>query len=90
MSCSAFDQLSEYSDVNPIGPHGLICIKMEQEVPHKFSFNCELIVTAAVVLQLSTPGVTEAIIHVEDRVNEGLKHFCFVYVAFSKVAVITK
>lgn len=58
-------QLSEYPGMNSIGPHGLVCIQLEQQVPHKFGVGWEFIVPAVTVLQLRASGVPEPIIGVE-------------------------
>ena len=70
-----------------MGPHGLVCIYVEQEIPHKFMVGWELFTTVVTVLQLSAPGVLELVSDIKERDNEVIKHFCFVYVCVCKVTI---
>ena len=58
--------LEGYPGMNPIVSHGLICIKVKQQILHKFEVGWELIVPAITVLQPGAPGVPEPIINAED------------------------
>ena len=83
-------QLFEYPRMNPIGPHKLICIQLEQQIPHKFRFGQEYIMSAVTVLQLEAPLIPGLIMDVESRGEEGTKRFCFVYILICEVTVFIK
>jgi len=38
--------------MNPIVPHGLVCIQLEQQIPQKFRVGWEFIITAVIILYL--------------------------------------
>lgn len=54
-------QHSEYFRMDPIGPHGLICMQVEEQTPHKFRSGWEFTIATVVVLQLRAPVVPVSI-----------------------------
>lgn len=60
--------------MNPIVPHGLVCIQLEQQIPQKFRVGWEFIITAVTALQLGDPRVPRSITGVEDRGEECIEH----------------
>ncbi|KAK4807110.1 hypothetical protein QYF61_018451 [Mycteria americana] len=73
-------QLFQYPGMNPIRPHRLMCIQLEQQVSNKFRIGWEFIIPPVMVFQHRALGVPGPIIGVEDRGKEGIKHLCFVYI----------
>lgn len=80
---------SEYPGLNPKGPPRLVCIQVEQQIPHNIGVGWECIVLQS-VLKLRAPGVSEPMASVEDRGKEGMKCLCFVYVPVCEVTVCMK
>lgn len=74
--------------MNPIGPHILIYIQLEQEILHNFTVGWEFIIPTITVLQLRIPGVTEPIICDEDRGKK--RQPCFAYIPVCEVATLIK
>lgn len=57
---------------------------------HKLGVGWELIVTAALILQLWATAVPEPSISVEDRGKEGIKGLCFVCIPVCEVTILIK
>lgn len=76
--------------MNCIGPHRLLCIQMEQQIPYKFRIGSEFIITAFTVFQLRATGVPETILGVEDGGEEGVKCLCYVYVSICEVIILIR
>ncbi|KAJ7419583.1 hypothetical protein BTVI_24832 [Pitangus sulphuratus] len=85
--CNDISQLFEDSGMNPIRPHRLLVIQLEQHMPHNFKVNWELIILTVMVLQLRALTLP-SIIHIEDRGKESVKHLCLVSVPICEVTIL--
>lgn len=55
-----------------IGPHILVCILQEEQIPYKFRVGWDFVITIVMVLQLRALGLPELIITAENRGEEAL------------------
>lgn len=69
---SDISQLSQYLGMNLIGPHKLICIQIDQQIPHKFGADWESVIATVTVLQLRAPRGPGPIISVKHKGKETL------------------
>ncbi|KAK4806181.1 hypothetical protein QYF61_001104 [Mycteria americana] len=89
-SHNSIGQLFQYPGMNPIGPHRLMCIQLEQQVSNKFRVGWEFIIPPVMVFQHRALGVPGPIINVEDRGKEGIERLCFVCVPICEVTNLVK